>query len=123
MSSSRYGGEARPDRYIKTVSATLLSIVKIAEGLLSGYVFTRIAASVTRQVLAEEGDGIFASEYRHRISVGTADGLKEAWSDNRDETAEVVRSAPLKLPLFGELSRRRLDSAAAKVFAAFRSGS
>ena len=94
-----------------------------AIGLLSGYVFTRIAASVTRQVLAEEVDGIFASEYRHRISVGTADGLKEAWSDNRDETAEVVRSAPLKLPLFGELSRRRLDSAAAKVFAAFRSGS
>ena len=94
-----------------------------ALGLLSGYVFTRIAASVTRQVLAEEVDGIFASEYRHRISVGTADGLKEAWSDNRDETAEVVRSAPLKLPLFGELSRRRLDSAAAKVFAAFRSGS
>ena len=40
----------------------------------------------------------------------------------REETAEVVRSAPLKLPIFGEFRRRQLDSAAAKVFAVFKAG-
>jgi len=65
-------------------------------------------------------DEIFASEYRRKMAVGSDDGLKLVWGGVREETAEVVRSAPLRLPLFGEFRRRQLDRAAAKVFAVFK---
>jgi len=99
----------------------------IAAGALTGafclfisYFVMKESLRIVRHESAGKVDDIFASEYRHKIVVGSDDGLKQAWSDNREETAEVVRSAPLKLPFFGEFRRRQLDRAAAKAFAAFK---
>ncbi|MBQ3343329.1 MAG: dynamin family protein [Kiritimatiellae bacterium] len=89
-------------------------------GLFLVHVTMRVATRFMRGGLSGRVDDIFAVEYRHRIAVGSDDGLSQAWAANREETAEVVRNAPLKLPLFGEFCRRRVDSAAAKIFAAFK---
>ena len=39
----------------------------------------------------------------------------QVWNEQRDETASVAGAAPLKLPLFGELLRWRLDRTNAKL--------
>ena len=70
-------------------------------------------------ILEDKVDDIFAKEYRRRIAVGSDDSLRQAWDANRDETAEVIRSAPLRLPFFGEFCRRRVDSVVSKVFSSF----
>ena len=88
-------------------------------GLFLTYATTRFAVRYVRAGLAARVDDIFAKEYRRRIAVGSGDSLKQAWDSNRDETAEVIRSAPLRLPFFGEFCRRRVDSVAAKVFSSF----
>ena len=106
-----------------SVLAAAAGVLTAALGLFLGYVTLKMSARLVRHGLAGKVDEIFASEYRHRIAVGSDDGLRQTWNSNREETAEVVRSAPLKLPLFGEFRRRLLDSAASKVFAAFKSGS
>ena len=107
----------------ESILALAAGIIAGTAGAFVGYVADKVSTRLVRHGLAEKVDEIFASEYRHKIAVGSDDGLKLAWTGNRDETAEVVRAAPLKLPLFGEFRRRQLDSAAAKAFAAFKSGS
>lgn len=100
--------------------AIAAGVLTAAVGLFIGYVTEKVSTRLVRHGLAGKVDDIFASEYRHKIAVGSDDGLKLAWSGNRDETAEVVRAAPLKLPLFGEFRRYQLDRAAEKAFAAFK---
>ena len=106
----------------ESILALAAGIIAGTAGAFVGYVADKVSTRLVRHGLAEKVDEIFASEYRHKIAVGSDDGLKLAWAGNRDETAEVVRAAPLKLPLFGEFRRRQLDRAAAKAFAAFKSG-
>ena len=89
-------------------------------GLFLVHVTMRVATRFMRGGLAGRVDDIFAVEYRHRIAVGSDDGLSQAWDANKEETAEVVRNAPLKLPFFGEFCRRRVDSAASKIFDTFK---
>ena len=103
------------------------SILAIAAGVLAAccglflsYVTMRLAVRFVRGGLAGKVDDIFAVQYRHRIAVGTDDAIRQAWNANREETAEVIRSAPLKLPFFGELCRRKVDSVAAKILAVFK---
>ena len=91
-----------------------------AFGLFATYATTSLSTRLSRVALAGKVDEIFASEYRRKMAVGSDDGLKLVWGGVREETAEVVRSAPLRLPLFGEFRRRQLDRAAAKVFAVFK---
>lgn len=76
----------------------------------------KLLARVRRRSLAEAVDTMFATAYCSRISVGACDDVRQAWSQTRDETAEVIRSAPLSLPLLGEFCRRRIDKAAARLF-------
>ncbi|MBO7482756.1 MAG: 50S ribosome-binding GTPase [Kiritimatiellae bacterium] len=76
----------------------------------------RLVVRVRRRALADAVDSLFAASYLKRVSVGSADDVRQAWSMVRDETAEVIRAAPLSLPLFGELRRRSLDRATRSLF-------
>jgi hypothetical protein len=89
--------------------------------LFATYFVSRLVAQSTRDDLSRRVNDVFETEYRRDVAVGQRDDLKEIWAGVRDETASVIRDAPLgKLPLFGEFQRMRLDAAAEKVFAAFR---
>ena len=76
----------------------------------------RPLSRLKRRSLADGADTIFATAYCARVAVGACDDVRQAWSQIRDETAEVIRSAPLKLPFFGEFCRRRLDKTVARLF-------
>ena len=89
--------------------------------LLSAFLLARLVARFTRLTFAQRVDEIFAAQYKSEMAVGLHDDLRQVWSGIREETAEVVRRAPLDdLPLFGEFCRWRLDKAAKGIFAAFR---
>ena len=85
-----------------------------------GFFATRIAVRSKRHRLAANVDTIFATEYSRTIALGKHDNLRQVWDEIRDETAEVVRSAPLRLPFFGEFLRHRLEKASERLFSAFR---
>ena len=91
-------------------------VAAVASGALAAalaFAASRPVAGLLRRLkrrsLAESVDAMFATVYCSRISVGTCDDVRQSWSLTRDETADVIRSAPLHLPLFGEFARRRLD--------------
>ena len=99
-------------------SALACSLPVALGGLLAHWIF-RLAARAARLGLSRRVDDIFAAEYRRELAAGTHDDLRQRWALDRDETARIVRDAPLRLPLLGEFRRRRLDAAAAKVLRAF----
>jgi len=104
------------------MNATLAIVaggVAAALVLCADYYVARLATLVQRLSLARGIDEIFATEYRQQIVVGGHDNLPQIWNTIKDETAEIVRKAPLHLPLFGEFRRRQLDATAAKLFASF----
>lgn len=88
-------------------------------GAFVAYGILRLAVGSLRSSLAAKVDEIFAREYQRKLVVGVHDNLNQYWDANRAETAEIVRNAPLRLPLFGEFRRRRLESAAAKLCESF----
>ena len=103
------------------------SVLGYAAGILFGalllfasYMTSRLAARFERARLADRVDDIFATQYRSEVAIGSRDDLRQTWDGIKDETAQVIRSAPLGLPLFGEWRRRQLDAAAEKIFAAFK---
>ncbi len=104
-----------------SVLAIIAGIVVACLGLTLGWFLVRLVVYLQRHRLADAVDATFADEYRSSIAVGTNDNLRQAWNAIRDETAQVIRSAPLRLPFFGEFHRRKLDAAAAKVFNSFQS--
>ncbi len=115
-------------KYVTALKLGAGSFLAIAAGVLAAccglfltFVTMRFATRFVRHDLAGKVDDIFAIEYRHRIAVGTDDGIRQAWDANREETAEVIRNAPLKLPFFGELCRRKVDAVAAKILKIFKS--
>lgn len=81
--------------------------------------FSRIATHLARLALSRRIDAIFALEYRRELAIGTHDDIRQNWALTKDDTAELVRSAPLHLPVFGEFRRRQLDAALAKILKAF----
>ena len=83
--------------------------------LLSGVAAARLAARRARSRFAERIDDAFRRAYRSELAIGTRDDLMQVWNEQRDETASVAGAAPLKLPLFGELLRWRLDRTNAKL--------
>ena len=83
--------------------------------LLSGVAAARLAARRARARFAERIDDAFRRAYRSELAIGTRDDLMQVWNEQRDETASVAGAAPLKLPLFGELLRWRLDRTNAKL--------
>ena len=87
--------------------------------LFAAHAACALAMRRRRAALADGIDCVFKAEYRQSIAIGTSDNLQQAWSEVRDETADVVRDAPLRLPLLGEFRRRRMEKAAAELFAAF----
>ncbi|MGN0848040.1 MAG: hypothetical protein ACI4RA_11760 [Kiritimatiellia bacterium] len=91
-------------------------------GVLCAHWMGRLAQRVMRLSLARRVDDIFAREYRRELAVGTHENTRQRWDLMRDETAEIVRDAPLHLPFFGEWRRARLDAAARRVFKARTSG-
>ncbi len=107
----------QPDRssIIGYIAAGAVALVVLG----AGHYVARLAAFMQRISLAHRIDDIFTAEYRQQIAVGQHDNLPQTWNGIREETAEIVRKAPLKLPLFGEFRRRQLDAAAQKLFAAF----
>ena len=66
-----------------------------------------------RQALARSADGIFEKEYRRALAQPLHDDIRRYWEDIREETAKLIRSAPLDLPLFGEFKRRQVARVAA----------
>ena len=95
----------------------------IAGGVVVGALFLvaaqpllRLSVRVRRRALADGVDGLFAASYLKRVSVGSGDDIRQAWALVRDETAEVIRSAPLGLPLLGEFCRGSLDRTAHSLF-------
>ena len=83
----------------------------------------RLVTFLQRANLARRVDEIFAEEYRQQIAIGQHDNLQQIWNSIREETAEIVRKAPLRIPFFGEFRRRQLDKTASQVFAAFQQAS
>lgn len=110
----------------RQISASSGAFLGCAAGIAFGalmlgaaYMTSKLAARLERARLAERVDEIFETQYRGEIAIGQHDDLRQTWNGVRDETAQIIRSAPLRLPLFGELLRRQLDAAAARVFASF----
>ena len=94
-------------------TGTLSAIAGVAVGLLvlgAGIWITRLADSFARIRLANRIDDIFRHEYRGEIEIGTHDDLVRTWDEIRGETARIVQSMPLRLPLFGGISRWRLEN-------------
>jgi len=107
----RFGSESR--------LAVAIGVVVAALGLVASFFVVRLAERIRRQRLADKVDEIFSVEYSRSIAIGNNDNLRLVWEETRGETADVVRSAPLHLPLFGEMRRRQLERAAARLYAAF----
>jgi len=97
----------------------------VSAGIFAGlggvlaYGVGRIAVRLQRATQAGRVDEIFAHEYHSQLVVGVHDNLNQYWEATRAETADIVRNAPLRLPLFGELARKRLESAAARLCESF----
>ena len=92
--------------------------------LVAAYAFVKFGVQPVRNAFAQKVDDTFESKYKADLIVGQHDDLRQIWAGIRDETAKVIREAPLgKLPFFGEFHRRRLDAAAKKIFAAFQRSS
>lgn len=93
------------------VSSVVAAPVAFAVGWLA-YWWTGISTSQLRRKLAKSLDSVFEEEYRAELAVGGGDGLRQAWSAIRDETAEVVETAPLSLPHFAASRRRQVEDMA-----------
>ena len=104
------------------IAAAIAGVAAACLGLAATWPLARLAVYLQRQRLAGTVDATFDAEYRSSLAVGTSDNLHQAWHAIHEETAQVIREAPLRLPFFGEFRRRQLDSAAAKVFASFQKG-
>ncbi len=91
----------------------------VALGGFCAYALARASVRLMRLVLARRVDEIFEREYRRELAVGTHSDIRQAWMQVREDTAEIVRNAPLRLPLFGEFRRRRLDALVAKILESF----
>ena len=94
-------------------TGTLSAIAGVAVGLLvlgAGFWITRLADSFARIRLANRIDDVFRREYRGEIEIGTHDDLVRTWDEIRGETARIVQSMPLRLPLFGGIARWRLEN-------------
>ena len=103
------------------VSAGILGGIAALFVLLAAYVFLRLVIRNARLAFAQRVDDVFASKYKGDLVVGQRDDLRQIWASIREETAKIIREAPLgELPFFGEFHRSRLDAAAKKVFAAFQ---
>jgi len=101
------------------VVAGIVAGLLVGLGIFLTYGIGRLAVRLQRMSLAGRVDEIFACEYHSRLVVGVHDNLNQYWETTRAETADIVRNAPLHLPLFGELARKRLESAAARVCESF----
>ena len=60
--------------------------------------------------LADAVDALFTAAYRHETAAGLQDDLRQAWAAQRDETAEIIRSATISRPLFARHHARQLET-------------
>lgn len=88
--------------------------------ILAVYAVSILFNHIGRIRLADRVDEIFETQYRSEVAIGSRDDLRQTWNAIRAETAQIIRSAPLRLPLLGEFRRRQLDAAARRTFAAFQ---
>ena len=94
------------------MAGTFSVVVGTVLGLLVlgvGFFIARLVDSFARIRLANHVDDVFRREYRGEIEIGTHDDLVKTWDEIRDETAKIIQSVPLRLPLFGEFLRWRLE--------------
>ena len=95
------------------MAGTFSAAVGIVFGLLVwgiGFCIARLVNSFARIHLADHIDDVFRREYCGEIEIGTHDDLVKTWEEIRDQTAKIIQSVPLRLPLFGEFSRWRLEN-------------
>lgn len=86
-----------------------------------GFLVARLVVQSKRLAFANRVDDAFAKEYMEELIAGKHSDLQQIWESIREETARIIREAPLrKLPLLGEFHRWRLDAAARRVFAVFK---
>ena len=102
-----------------SVLSAVAAGVLVGLGAFMAYGILRLSVGYLRTSLAEKADEIFAQEYQRKLVVGIHDNLNQYWDAIRAETVEIVRNAPLRLPLFGELRRKRLEAAAARLCESF----
>lgn len=62
-----------------------------------------------RRRQAKKVDEIFAAVFRDKLATKIHDDLTGAWTAQREATADVIREAPLNLPLFAEWKRKRIE--------------
>lgn len=110
--------------WILTTDVTKTLLANIAAGvcalliLLAAHFVTQFTIRLARIIISRKADEIFAHVYRRELAIGTHENMRQHWADTRNDTIDLIRDAPLKLPLFGEFARHRLDKAAEKVFRA-----
>ena len=97
----------------------LVTAMTAGFSVFSSVWLSRFAVRLFRGNLSRHVDEIFEKEYRKELAVGTHDNIRQLWDQYRNTTEDVVRDAPLALPLLGEHQRHRLDAAAAKILKAF----
>ena len=105
-------------------TGTISAIAGAAAGLLVlvvGFWTTRLVDFFARIRLANRIDDVFRKEYRGEIEIGTHDDLVKTWDEIRGETAKIIQSMPLRLPLFGGLLRNRLENVRKRLDAVGRS--
>ena len=119
-----YFGISRLLPKISSIGPFFAGILGVSAALFvvfAAYVFLRLVVRNAHLAFAQRVDEVFEAKYKGELVVGQHDDLRQIWAGIREETAKIIRDAPLeKLPLFGEYHRLRLDAAARKVFAAFR---
>lgn len=62
-----------------------------------------------RRRQAKKVDAIFAEVFRDKLATQIHDDLTSAWTAQRESTAEVLAKAPLDLPWFAEMKRKRIE--------------
>ena len=116
-------GAILPKMYdIGPVFAHVLGALAAVLAVVATACAAKLVDSFTRVTFAERVDDLFEKECKRDVFIGRIAHLQQIWAGIRDDTAEIVRNAPLgDLPFFGEYRRRRLDVAREKIFAAVRS--
>lgn len=94
--------------YSAWIRWTMTAFVSAAVSAVAWFLH-KPATAMIRLGVANRADELFRKVFRSRLVNKVHDDFESAWSAQRDETARVIRNAPLNLPWFAEFRRHKLE--------------
>lgn len=70
---------------------------------------------LSRFVISNRVEDLFRKVFRAQLATKVHDDVVNAWTAQQTETSEIIRSAPLDLPLFAEWRRRGIERSLARL--------